>query len=371
MIVNAEPEWLLNFLTAYFALKSSRSSMAKVDTVGMRNRRILALAFSLACLCGIVTWLVLHPYDPGFHGKPETEWIKGITYFGDEAQIKQWRSFGPEGLHLLARSLDRGRAYRSAYRRLMPRLPGLLNHLSRWLPKPADSHSARMCVISLLRQFGKDAKPVEPAIARALDDDDAGVRQSALGCYGELLEAMGAQEKAARLPQFIRAIQDNDWGIRNNAVIALQFYRDQAPVVVPVLVNSLKDPVVQVRLMAAKALAKVDLQAAVRAGVVPIAINILQDTNDQVAYQAAELLGELGQEPSLAVPALIASVQGTNGLVATTAARALGYFPGQADVIVPVLLKALENTNGVVSRWGPATALKAIDPAAAMKAGTN
>jgi len=136
----------------------------------MRTRRLLAMALSLACLCGIVTWLVLHPYDPGFHGKPESEWVKGVSYFGDEAQTKQWRSFGPEGLHLLARSLDRGRAYRKAYRRIMPRLPGLLNyHLSHWLPTPADSHSTRMCVISLLRQFGKDAKPVEPAIARVAE----------------------------------------------------------------------------------------------------------------------------------------------------------------------------------------------------------
>jgi hypothetical protein len=59
---------------------------AKLDTVATRSRRILALAFSLARLCSILTWLALHPDDPGFHGKPEGEWIKGISYFGDEAQ---------------------------------------------------------------------------------------------------------------------------------------------------------------------------------------------------------------------------------------------------------------------------------------------
>jgi hypothetical protein len=56
-------------------------------------------------------------------------------------------------------------------------------------------------------------------------------------------------------------------------------------------------------------------------------------------------------------------------LVTTTAARSLGNFPSQADIIVPVLLKDLHDTNGIISRWGPADALKAIDPAAAAKAG--
>ena len=100
-----------------------------------------------------------------------------------------------------------------------------------------------------------------------------------------------------------------------------------------------------------------------------VAVQILNEPNDQVAYQAAQLLGEMGKEPDLAVPALIASVHGTNGLVASWAARSLGNFPSQANIIVPVLLKALHDTNGIISRWGPADALKAIAPAAAAKAG--
>ena len=69
------------------------------------------------------------------------------------------------------------------------------------------------------------------------------------------------------------------------------------------------------------------------------------------------------------MPAFIASVHGRNGLVASWAARSLGNFPSQANIIVPVLLKALHDTNGIISRWGPVDALKAIDDAAAVKAG--
>jgi hypothetical protein len=51
-----------------------------------------------------------------------------------------------------------------------------------------------------------------------------GVRQIAIGCYEELLGEMTARQKAARLPAFIRAMQDTEWGILNNAANALGLY---------------------------------------------------------------------------------------------------------------------------------------------------
>jgi HEAT repeat protein len=336
------------------------------------RKRVLAAISLLISIAGLIVWILLPKQNALFYGKPESEWIKSITYYGDEAQLKQWRAFGPDGLRLLALALDKGRSYRKTYRWVMPRLPGILSaRLYRRLPKPEDSHSTRMCVISLLKQFGKDAKPVEPAIARALRDDDSGVRQIAIGCYEELLGAMTDREKLARLPDFIRAMQDSDWGIRNNAVVALRFYADQLTMVVPVLIKALQDPEIHVRMLAAEALAHIDLSAAIHSGAVPIAIQILRDPNDQVAYQAAELLGTMGQEPDLAVPALVEAMHGTNALVATMAARALGKFPAKADVIVPVLVKAFQETNSIISRWALTAALKEIDPTNAPEPGVK
>jgi HEAT repeat protein len=288
----------------------------------------------LVAVLGGTAWWMFRSHDANFHGKRESEWIKAISYNGNDTQTQQWRELGPEGLRLLSRTLDRGRFYRKAYRWTMPRLPGALNRvLYPRLPKPEDDHATRMCVISLLSSFGKDAKPVESAIARALDDDDSGVRLSALGCYETgLLEVIGEKEKAARLPAFLRAMQDNDWGIRNNAAVALWFYTNQAQVVVPVLVTALQDPDIHVRLFAAKALVHIDVHAGVGAGVVPIVIKILKDPDDQVAHQAAQLLGEMGKESTTAVPALIESIHGTNGLVAHAAARALKKIDPEAAV---------------------------------------
>jgi HEAT repeat protein len=337
----------------------------------MHKRLGILFAILSITLFGGLVWQVLRTRDKLFHGKPEREWIKSITYYGDDAQLKQWREFGPAGLRLLAGTLDHGRLYRKTYRWVMPRLPGVLSgSLYSRLPNPADSHATRMRVISLLRQFGKDAKPVEPAIARALNDDDQGVRLSALGCYEELLEVMGEKEKLARLPEFLRAMQDSDAGIRNNAAVALWHYPGQAQVFAPVLVKALQDPDVGVRMLAAKALAHVDPQAGLRAGIVPVVVEILRDPDDQVAYQAAELLGELKTEPALAVPALAESVQGTNALVASTAARALARFGEQARPSIPALRKALEHPHSGVRREA-LNALKQIDPAAATASGVK
>ena len=331
----------------------------------IKKRFGLPLAILFLAVLGMLAWHALGPRDNILQGKPESEWIKGIAYFGDDAQLKAWRALGPDGLHLLARTLDRGRSYRKAYRWIMPRLPGPLNgFLHPRLPKPADSHQTRMCVISLLTNWARTPKLVEPAIGRALSDDDPGVRLSALGCYEELPEVMGEKEKLARLPEFLRAMRDADSGVRNNAAVALRWYSSHAPAVAPVLVKALGDPDIQVRMQVAKALAHVDLQAGLRAGTVLVVIEILKNPNDQVAYQAAQLLGEMRAEPALAVPALAGAVQGTNALVASTAARALAKFGEQARPGIPALRKALEHEHSGVRR-DAAGALKKLDPQAA------
>jgi hypothetical protein len=276
----------------------------------MRKRLQMPLAILVAILLGGIAWQGMSPSERVLRGKPENEWIRSIAYFGDKAQLQQWRELGPEGLKLLASRLDQGRRYRTTHRWLVTKLPGAISKLVyRHLPNPTDAHESRMCVVSLLNQLGTDALPVEPAIAHALNDDDSGVRMGALACYEELLLAMGEKEKAARLPEFLRALRDSDSGIRSNAAVALRFYSGQTQGVVPALVKALRDPVVAVRLMSAKALAKIDVQTADRAGVVAIAVQILSDPSDQVASQAADLLVKMGIDPIVAVSALAESVQ--------------------------------------------------------------
>ena len=112
-----------------------------------RKRFGIPLAVLLLALLGVLAWESLRPRDRLFHGKPQSEWIKSITYFGDDAQLKAWRALGPDGLHLAGKdvgsrealpqnlSLDDTEAARP------PEPPPLS-----LLPKPSDSHQTRMCV---------------------------------------------------------------------------------------------------------------------------------------------------------------------------------------------------------------------------------
>ena len=73
----------------------------------MKSKRHIVLVAPLVVLFGGLAWLLLPPPDPLFHGKRESEWIKSIAYNGDENQTQQWRDFGPEGVRVSMRGLER------------------------------------------------------------------------------------------------------------------------------------------------------------------------------------------------------------------------------------------------------------------------
>jgi len=340
----------------------------------MQPRRRMVLVTLLLAVAGGLVWRLWPEPDPIFHGKPESAWIKGIEYNGSDEQTKQWREFGPEGVRVLIRGLKKAdrpweRFYRGAYQRLAPRLPF---GLARLLPAPQDDsgRATRMCVISLLSRLGKDAMAAAPAVARALDDEAAAVRQIAIGFFNDteddncLLNKLDPKLKQRLLPAFIRAMQDTgDWGLRNNAALALRYYPEQAQVVVPVLVKGLQDPIPAVRLLAAVALNRVDPDAATKAGAVLVVTSVLKDPDDQVAHRAASALRDFQRQPELAVPALIEALQSTNTLVACSAVWSLERaFPGQADSIIPALKQAAQR-NDNVAKYATA-ALKHLESAA-------
>jgi hypothetical protein len=224
---------------------------------------------------GSIVWLVVRPRDPLFHGKPESYWIEHLSY-RDEEQVKQWREFGSDGVDVLVRALygasrPTDRVYRSVYRNMARILP---RGVMRLLPAPRTdlTRSTRMNVIDLLSRLSKDAKQATPVMARALRDEDHSVRQIAITFFtsGEdencLLNQMEPGAKRDVLPEFIRAMQDPNEGLRNNAAIALRYYPEEAKVVVPILTKALQDPAPKVRQLAADALKKIDHEAGAKAG---------------------------------------------------------------------------------------------------------
>jgi len=243
----------------------------------MKNRKIILFAALLMLAAFMATpWLASRPRDPLFHGKPESQWIEHLAY-NDEATVRQWREFGPDGVRVLVRGLERAnhpveRAYRRVYRRMGSVLPG---GVTRLLPAPRDdlTRSTRMTVADVISRLGRDAMPATPAMTRTLKDEDPAVRQIAINFFtaGEddnaPLNHIDARTKKDLLTIFIQLMQDSDEGVRNNTLVALRYYPAQAQVVDPVLVKALQDPVPHIRSLAADTLKRIDPATAAKAGV--------------------------------------------------------------------------------------------------------
>src|SRR5688572_413097 len=261
-----------------------------------RKRRIclFALAMLLAAVLALA-WFLLPHRDRMFRGKPESEWITNIVYgvqlsdAESKAQVQQWRDFGPEGLRMLERGLEPsdGYRYRKFYRRYVYKFPRFIVRL---LPSPATdkSYSTRMCVISLLSRMDTNAWPAWRAAARALEDEQDGVRQSAISFFtrreddSALLNRMPPRDKKSLLPRFLRGLEDpSNWGLRNNAALALRYYPEEKQTVAPALAKALADAQPQVRLIAADSLNRIDPIAASRAGVVKVLAAIVVHPDDQ------------------------------------------------------------------------------------------
>ncbi len=353
----------------------------------MRRKRVILVIGVFVVILGGLAWLLVPAPDPLFHGKPESEWIKSISYgvsisdAENQEQVKRWRDFGPEGVRVLARAVDKAnhhhrsqRTYRKVYRRVSAMLPGFLVRL---LPAPAPlvTSGPPTNAIDLLSRLGKDAESAAPAVARALKSEDSGVRNIAIGFFispgseDARLSRMKQKEKRNLLSDFIRAVEDKgaNWALRSNAAVALKYYPEQRETIAPVLLKALQDPSPWVRQCAAESLYGVAPDLMSKSGVAPIVIGVLRDPDDQIASRAAFLLGEMRAQPALAVPALIESLENTNSLVDSTAAQALVRFKEQAEVIIPALEKAAQRKdNG--GGWAR-SALEQLEPQAAANRG--
>ncbi len=311
-----------------------------------------------AGLTGLVLWfdnVAPVSRDPLFRGKPESEWIKNLEY-GDDEQVKEWRTYGEEGVQVLIRGLERAnrpgeRVYRR-YNRLLP------DFLREWLPAPKrdSTQVTRECLVSLLGSLGSDAKSATPVMIRTARNDEAvGVRQSAIGYFiwsQGLLDQLPAHEKKELLPALIRAIQDAENPEPTvNAAIALKYYPEQREVVAPVLVKALQDSQLYVRLHAAEALNRVAPDVAKKAGATSMLIAITKNPDDQIASKAVAALGRSGSQPDLAVPALVECLQSTNTLIACEAVWALEWAPEEfhtySEALIPALRSATQRKDHV------------------------
>jgi hypothetical protein len=342
---------------------------------GAKGTRLVLIVVLIGVI-PITVWKCRPSPDLLSYGKPERFWIENLLSGCDwapgiaEDQVDRWRKFGPEGVGMLVRMLEKAdrpweRTCRTIHRNLNSRLPG---GVARLLPAPpVDSTSGiRERAAEVLWRLGDDARSAAPAMGRALKDEDPTVRWLAIqfftagGAGGEdaLLNRMPENDKGRLLPDFIRALREGE-GLNDGAAVALGYFAGQRDIVAPVLMNELlkfglravpfEDWTTAIPEMGAASsrawaaarasLIRVAPDALTRDGIVPLLIQVMKDPRNEVAT-AAKLLGELRLQPERAVPALIENLRITDAVAAAAAAEALLEFKEHADVLIPPLRKA-------------------------------
>lgn len=217
-------------------------------------------------------------------------------------------------------------------------------------------------------EFGPDAKPAVPDLAKRLFDPFAAVRSAS----AEALGRVGPDAKAAVRPLLALLDGDEPGFVHSAACEALGLIRpEDKDAVVATLKAKLKSSDALVRAHAALALLRV---AGDKSGAQEVETGLTWRTHP-VRITAAEAAW-LANKDARTVPLLIRALEESN-LEGTgseneryMAARALGRVGADAKDAVPELTKLVNHRDHALAT-AARTALKAIDPAAAAKAGVK
>ena len=275
----------------------------------MRKRVYIALAILLVILAGVMAWLGLRQREPVYQGKRLSVWLEVLN--------REWKPSHPDDR--LAQAIRH--IGTNALPVLIERLHGQDTELKRLLVAWADKHECfrfrfksaeerRIEAIGGYQALGPLARGQVPRLSDMLDHDPF---LNARHAAARVLGFIGPDARMAA-PALLRATKDKDSGVRTCAFFALGRIQPDTEIAIPVLVAGLDDPY------------------------------------PGAQWQAAIALRQYGPEARAAVPALLRTLAAYN-------ARAL---PPAAD------LPRHDPLNDAFR-----SALKAIDPEAAAKAGVK
>ena len=282
--------------------------------------------------------------DPLFHGKPESQWVMGLTGL-DEDQTNQWHDFGAEGIQVLIRGFDHAdRPVGSSYQRIFDLLPGWI---SRWLPAPKRNLTAEVTRTAALRllDYCDVSNAALPTVGRAFRDADPAVRWGAIAYLTserQRLRRLMPDQKLALLPGLLRLTHDPKPGVRQGAIRALSHYTDcpqERSAIVSALKSCMADPDPLIGIDAASSLNWIAPDMMRETGAARLLIKNLESTNDFFANPAAWELGRARSVPDLAIPALTKSLTSSNSSIplARASVFALTNFLGQTNLTIPAL----------------------------------
>ncbi|MBI4852938.1 MAG: HEAT repeat domain-containing protein [Acidobacteria bacterium] len=171
--------------------------------------------------------------------------------------------------------------------------------------KSEDSY-VRINTANTLKFMGETAVDAIPALLESLKDEDSWVKFNAIDALGTM------KEKAqVAIPSLINALTDENEYVRYSAADALGTMGEKAQLAIPALINNLNngksnDKSDDAKYIASIALGKIASNSSkVRQKIIPVLIDILNySSRRDLQEQAAIILGNLGDDAKVAIPAL-------------------------------------------------------------------
>ena len=323
-----------------------------------RKSRVWLVVLAATALAAGLAVFLYQSKERLYQGKRADEWFAELNQPLQEAEIQRWKDLGPDAVPLLTKALGTGVGIMDrAYSKLYPHLPGRVQ--KRW-GRPVDKFRVRCNAAIILGKLGPGAVTAAPALARSLRDPDPNTRVAAVQTL-TLLMPEASKYKSQMLPEFVRAMNDTNWLVREHVVGLLTECRDYSRAATPAVVRALEDPQVTVRTRAFAALNRMDFSVVNAREVVPMLIRCSKSREPTVRAMSASKLGVIKKEARRAVPALTAMLTDPEPVVRYSAAVALGKFGPEALPAIPTLVKALDAPEPVV-RIAATNALAQIDP---------
>jgi HEAT repeat protein len=320
----------------------------------MRKRVQIALTLLLVAVGGVIAWQVLRQREPVYQGKPLSHWLQSYGPDSDSAEVDD--AVHTIGTNAIPALLGMLQAKNSG---LKLALAALGFH---YLPAETQHMRAEKGLSAL----GADASNAVPAL---IEIYELNASPTARHAAANALVEIGPAAKHA-IPALINSANSTNSEVRAFAAYTLGRMALEPEMVDPVLIKALHDPDRDVRYNAAFGLGSFAFMGGDAKAAVPALIESLQDSYMGARCGAAQALGHIHSEPGTVVPALMKSLRDPDANVRAHAAAALGEFGTNGKPAVATLVELLGETNQE-ARGAASKSLKAIDPAAAARAGVR
>lgn len=261
-------------------------------TAGVRNRIKIGFAAVLLGIAGMIAWQISRGREPVYQGKPLGRWLAGYITSGSVIDVypeietdEAVRRMGASAIPSLLRML---RARDSQFKRAL----WWFSDRQHWIQiRPFPAVFTTRQAATAFRALGGAASDAVPALIRIYRDNISPDSQ------GACVEAMGGIGPAASaaIPDMMSAAAQSNHYVRAVAVLALGHIHARPDLVLPMLLRSLEDSDVRVRLGAAVALAEFGADA------FPVVSRLMDLVLTNANQAAAAALANLSPDGSLAL----------------------------------------------------------------------